>query len=206
MSLVVRKALSAVARVHERFGLTAAVHLLRGSDDPRLSRAGLDRTPTWGVLKEHSEEWLLRLLRRCVTAGWVDFTSGDRPMVRLTGQGRAVMKAEAPARLLLPANVERARAPSRGRATRAPVIVIEGDVDEALFEALRRYRLHAARDEGVPPYVVAGDRTLREIAVVRPTSLDELGTIYGIGPAKAVKYGQALLDVVAHEAAAPSAS
>jgi ATP-dependent DNA helicase RecQ len=205
VSLVVRKALSAVARVHERFGLTAAVHLLRGSADPRLSRAGLDRTPTWGVLKEHSEEWLLRLLRRCVTAGWVDFTSGDRPMVRLTGQGRAVMKAEAPARLLLPANVERVRPPSRGRATRSPVIVIEGDVDEALFEALRRYRLRTARDEGVPPFVVAGDRTLREIAIVRPTSLDELGTIYGIGPAKAVKYGQALLDVVAREAAAPSA-
>jgi len=205
VTLVVRKALSAVARVHERFGLTAAVHLLRGSADPRLSRAGLDRTPTWGVLKEHSEEWLLRLVRRCVTAGWVDFTSGDRPMVRLTRQGRAVMKAEAPARLLLPANVEGTRAPSRGRGRATPSPMVEGDVDEALFEALRRYRLHTARDEGVPPYVVAGDRTLREIAVVRPTSLDELGTIYGIGPAKAVKYGQALLDVVAREAAAPSA-
>jgi ATP-dependent DNA helicase RecQ len=126
-------------------------------------------------------------------------------MVRLTAQGRAVMKAEAPARLLLPANVEGTRAPSRGRGRATPSPMVEGDVDEALFEALRRYRLHTARDEGVPPYVVAGDRTLREIAVVRPTSLDELGTIYGIGPAKAVKYGQALLDVVARGAAAPSA-
>ncbi len=102
VTLVVRKALSAIARVHERFGLTAAVKLLRGSEDDRLARDGLYETPTWGALAEHSEEWLLRLLRRCVTAGWVDFTSGDRPMVRLTSAGRAVMKAERPARLLLP--------------------------------------------------------------------------------------------------------
>ena len=203
VTLVVRKALSAVARVHERFGLTAAVHLLRGATDPRLARAGLDRTPTWGVLGEHPEEWLLRLLRRCVTAGWVDFTSGERPMARLTSAGRAVMKAEAPARLLLPPSAGRPRTSSRPRTTPSPAM--EGDFDEALFEALRRHRLRLAREQGLPPYVVAGDRTLREIAAARPTSLDELGTIYGIGPAKVAKYGQGLLDVVSREATASSA-
>src|SRR5262249_55604886 len=71
VTLVVRKALSAVARVHRRFGLQAAVRLLRGEADPRLERSGLDRTPTFGALREHAEPWLQRLLRRCVTAGWV---------------------------------------------------------------------------------------------------------------------------------------
>ena len=75
-SLMVRKALSAVARVDRRYGLTAAVKLLAGLPDPRLQRAGLDRTPTFGALREHSEPWLTQLLRRCVTAGWVDFTPG----------------------------------------------------------------------------------------------------------------------------------
>src|SRR5207249_8147154 len=85
--------------------------------DPRLERAGLDRISTFGCLREHSEPWLLRVLRRCVTAGWVDLTAGDRPVVVLTEAGRAVMKAERPARLLLPARVSAAapRRPPRDR-------------------------------------------------------------------------------------------
>jgi superfamily II DNA helicase RecQ len=71
VSLIARKALSAVARVHGRFGLGAAARLLRGADDARLKRAGLDRTTTFGILGEHPDDWLQRLLRRLVTAGWV---------------------------------------------------------------------------------------------------------------------------------------
>ena len=207
VTLVVRKALSAVARIHERFGLTAAVKLLRGTADPRLSRSGLDATPTFGALGEYSEEWLLKLLRRCVTAGWVDFTSGDRPVVRLTSAGRAVMKAERPARLLLPSTAERRATPptsSRKRATAVPID--DSAVDPELFEALRRHRRRLAREQGVPPYVVAGDRTLREIAATRPASLDELCALYGIGPAKAEKYGAGLLEVVARAAGDRSAA
>ncbi len=79
VALIVRKALSGVARVHGRFGMTAAVQLVRGVADERLLRAGLDQTTTFGVLREHTEEWLLRLLRRLVTAGWIEFSTGDRP-------------------------------------------------------------------------------------------------------------------------------
>ena len=62
---------------------------------------------------------------------------------------------------------------------------------------MRRHRLRLAREQGVPPYVVAGDRTLREIAATRPGTLDELGSVYGIGPAKVEKYGPGLLEIVA---------
>ena len=102
VTLIARKALSGVARVHGRFGLMAAVQLLRGTADERLTRAGLDQTTTFGVLCDRSEEWLQRLLRRFVTAGWVDFSDGDRPVVRLTEAGIAVMKGQRPARVLLP--------------------------------------------------------------------------------------------------------
>ncbi len=207
VTLVVRKALSAVARTHERFGLTAAIKLLRGAADPRLVRSGLDRTPTFGTLGEHSEEWLLKLLRRCVTAGWVDFTPGERPTVRLTRAGRAVMKAERPARLLLPSTEDRPRmaprTPSRKRT--AAVRVDDSAVDPDLFEALRRHRRRLAREQGVPPYVVAGDRTLREIAATRPARLDELGDLFGIGPTKLEKYGPGFLEVVAR-ASGPSSA
>jgi ATP-dependent DNA helicase RecQ len=66
-----------------------------------------------------------------------------------------------------------------------------------VFEALRRHRLRLAREQGVPPYVVASDRTLREIATLRPRTLHELGGVHGIGPAKLERYGRGLLEVVA---------
>jgi ATP-dependent DNA helicase RecQ len=66
-----------------------------------------------------------------------------------------------------------------------------------LFEALRQHRLTLARDEGLPPYVIASDRTLREVAELRPRTLDELRLAHGIGPHKLERYGAGLLAVVA---------
>ncbi|MGH7400941.1 MAG: RecQ family ATP-dependent DNA helicase, partial [Candidatus Rokuibacteriota bacterium] len=102
VTLIVRKALSGVARVHDRFGLQTVVKLVHGEPDERLDRAGLTRVPTFGNLKEHPAPWLLALLRRCVSAGWVSFSGRERPVVVLTDEGRAVMKGGRPARLLLP--------------------------------------------------------------------------------------------------------
>jgi ATP-dependent DNA helicase RecQ len=198
VSLVVRKALSAVARVSGRFGLQAAAKLLRGAEDPRLVASGLDRTKTFGALADRSDDWLMRLLRRCVTAGWVDFEGGDRPVAILTEDGAHVMHGRRPARLLLP--------PERGRSERAAavssrrVVVAADDLDASgrtLFEALRRHRLELSRRERVPPYVIASDKTLREVASLRPRNLEELLLVHGIGQAKAAKYGAGLLDVVA---------
>ncbi|HEX7122956.1 MAG TPA: RecQ family ATP-dependent DNA helicase [Gemmatimonadaceae bacterium] len=197
-AIVVRKALSAVARVHRRFGLQAAVNLLAGTPDPRLQRSGLDGTKTFGALRGKPEPWLMALLRRCVAAGWVDFTTSERPVLLLTTAGRAVLFGEGPVRLLLPPDTTsrpRARASGRSRPTTPRV---ESELDpaaQALFEALRARRLELARRDAVPPYVVASDRTLRELAEVRPRTMGQLQGIYGIGPAKATRYGEAWLAV-----------
>ncbi len=202
-STVVRKALSAVARVNGRFGLQLAAKLLRGDADERLARTRLDQTPTFGCLRDHSFDWLLRLLRRCVTAGWIDFHGGTRPVVALTGQGRAVMRGEHPARMLLPSTQSPPRSAGPQARKRAPAQTDAGRVDSAageLFEALRSYRLELARAKGVPPYVVASDRALRELAQLRPRTLADLQLAHGIGPAKAKRYGAGLLRIVAKHA------
>jgi len=206
-SLMVRKALSAVARVDRRYGLTAAVKLLAGLPDPRLQRAGLDLTPTNGSLRGHSEAWLTQLLRRCVTAGWVDFTPGEKPVVLLTGSGRAVMKGERPARLVLPREQAADALPRPARSSaggRRPAESGDALPPEAvpLFEALRGLRTALAREDSVPAYVVASDRTLRDIALLRPRGLETLKLAHGIGPAKAERYGARILAVVAEAVAA----
>jgi ATP-dependent DNA helicase RecQ len=201
VALVVRKALSSVARVHRRFGLHAAVKLLRGVEDPRLARSGLDQTRTFGILSDRSEDWVTRLLRRCVTAGWIDFHGHDHPVLLLTPQGHAVMTGLQPARILLPSDDDArpkpaSASPAKAKPTSTAPETELDDEGEVIFAALRAYRMERARADGVPPYVVASDRTLREIALLRPHSLDELAQAHGIGPAKLEKYGDALLDVV----------
>ena len=213
VTLIVRKALSGVARIHGRYGLSAAVALLRGQDDARLRSAGLDQTRTFGVLADREERWLTTLLRRCVTAGWVDFQGGDRPVAALTETGAAVMRGERAVRLLLPpektvlpraggAGASTAGShslgdrPGRRGATSGGDDLEMDEAAQARFEALRAHRLTMAQVEGVPPYVVASDRSLRELAVLSPERLEDLTLAHGIGEAKAAKYGEGLLAVL----------
>ncbi len=197
VTLIVRKALSAVARIHGRFGLSAAAKLLRGSADARLESVGLGQAPTFGCLRDHPEAWLTRLLRRCVTAGWVAFVAGGRPMAVLTGSGRAVMRAERPARLLLPPGVHPGTRASPRRGGRAGADGPELDTAGGrIFEALRADRLERARELGVPPYVVASDRTLRDLARLQPHTPDELLLAHGVGPTKAKRFGEGWLRTI----------
>ncbi len=201
VSIVVRKALSAVARLRGRFGLTMAVKLLRGVSDDRLRRAGLDRTKTFGTLADRSDDWLTRLLRRCVTAGWVDFAGGDRPVVILTEAGRATVLGDHPVRLKLPSEhvgrgVTRARAAARRAGSAAESEEALDERAQRVFDALRAHRLALATAGNVPPYVIASDRALRDLARLRPRTPEEMLVAHGIGPAKVERYAEGFLQVI----------
>jgi ATP-dependent DNA helicase RecQ len=196
-----RMLLSGVARVHRRYGLKQAVRLLRGEAEERLERDGLTRVATFGVLRERTEEWVTRALGRGVTAGWISFTGDERPMVMLTPEGQRVMRGERPARWLPPAALDRVKTKSGGKSRRAAAATEGLDAGaQALFEALRHARVELARAQGVPAYVIAHDRTLRELAQARPRSTQELLDVPGFGPHKAEKFGAAFLSVIAAHA------
>jgi len=195
-TLVVRKALSAVARIHGRFGLGAATKLLSGEEDDRLARAGLLSVPTYGALAGRKERWLMSVLQRCVTAGWVSFTPGERPCALLTADGREVMMGRRPARLRLPAEGTKAKPAPRVKERR----LIPEELDEGarlLFDALRTHRLNVSREQGIPPYMVASDRTLRDLASSRPRTPEELLQVHGFGSVKVNRYGEGFLRTIA---------
>ena len=202
---IVRKALCGAARIHGRFGLGAAARLLRGGEDLRLQRAGLADTPTFGILSDRDEDWLVRLLSRCVTAGWLAF--GEHRVILVTGEGYDVIHARRPVRLLLPSKQEPTPQRSGSSSRRSRPAAAAADLDAVgrdLFEALRAWRLQTASADGKPPYVVASDRTLRDIATLRPASEQELLLCHGIGPSKMEKYGTAILRIITEATSGPA--
>jgi ATP-dependent DNA helicase RecQ len=183
-TLVVRKALSGVARLRGRAGLTALAESLHGGDTKRLRQLGLTELSTHGILLAHSPEWVMALLRRLMTAGFVDLTPDQYPVPFLTPKGRQVMRGERRVEVILPPH-PRAKASKKA----SPASVDEGDYDPALYDRLRAVRREIARDKSVAAFVVCHDRTLRDMARLQPQNAFELGQVHGMGPAKVDSYG-----------------
>jgi ATP-dependent DNA helicase RecQ len=209
-STVLRQALAGVARARGRGGIQAIAEMLRGKSTDRVSRFGFDGLSTYGLMPDRSQEDVLRMLRAALAAGWIDLTGGEFPTPVLTAMGGKVMRAEEPLRIRLPRpprddgslgapHVRRKRrekgasAGLRDNEQRASAI---SGMDGALFEALRVHRATIASESGVPPFIVAHDRTLAAIAARRPTNAEELEQVPGMGPAKIARYGEGFLAVV----------
>ena len=190
---VVRKALAGVARLRRRAGLTALAASLHGATTQRVRKLGLTDLSTHGILSEYSQDWIMSLLRRLMTAKMVDVTPGQFPVPFLTAHGVAVMKQKSPPRVLLPPERRKPRVARTRRSKNAP---LPTNIDPTLYEALREARRLQASTRGVPAYVVCHDRTLMEIAARKPRDSAELGEVHGMGPARIDAYGAAFLEVV----------
>lgn len=199
-TLTVKKALSAVARAQRRGGMQAIAEMLRGAETDKTERFGFRQLSTFGLLRDRSQEWTLALLRALLAAGWIDLTASEHPVPFLTRSGAAVMKGEAPARVVLPAEPrapasKRARAQRGERAPRVEIPALEGEA-HALFERLRARRAEIAKDKGLPAYVIAHDRTLVDMVEKRPRTRDALLDVHGMGPARVEQYGERFLSVL----------
>jgi ATP-dependent DNA helicase RecQ len=104
------------------------------------------------------------------------------------------MKGEAPVRVLLPHEDVGKRRKATTRRTGAREV--PENVDTELFERLRETRLQLAKERGVPAYVVCHDRTLLELAAIKPSSVEALAEIHGMGPARISSYGEPFLATV----------
>lgn len=194
----VRAVLGAVARFHGRFGLTRIVDLLYGSSAKSLVGPGLDRSEFFGLLRRsgpvRKKGHIAALLRRLIGSGHLRVEGMEYPVLELTARGAQVLEGSAP--LLWDGATDHGRTGDV-----RPNVVGFGagsgtGLDPELFARLKRFRTEVAEEEGVPPYVVFHDRTLRHIASARPVSLDALGAVPGIGPAKLERFGRRLLEIV----------
>ena len=196
--IVAQKIVSCVVRVRESWGVSHVVGVLRGEDTEKIRERQHDQLSTYGLLKGHSRHDVREWVYQLVAQGFLLQTDSEYPILRCGPRAREVLKGYAEVRLRQPAVHKKDAGAPRTR-DRAPVLV-DGPYDRTLFEALRVWRRGEAQERGVPPYVIFSDKTLRELARVRPGSRYELREIYGIGDAKLEAFGDAVLRIMQNNA------
>ncbi len=200
-TVAAQKLLSAVVRLdrerNQRYGAGHLVDILRGKRTPRVEQLGHTSLSVFGVGADLSEAEWRGVVRQLLATELLAVDPDGYGTLRTTRDSAAVLTGER----TVPLRREPERAARRGRpASGGGRAKAAADLDPAaaeLFEALRAWRAATAREQGVPAYVVFHDATLREVATGRPTSLDELATVSGVGAAKLERYGESLLAALA---------
>jgi len=189
---IAQKIVSCVYRVRESFGVAHVVGVLRGEDTEKVRERQHDQLSTYGLLKGHTRQDVREWVYQLIAQDFLSQSDGEYPVLRLGPRSREVLRGFAEVRLRQPA-VRKRDAPA---ASRRPLIEGTAEYDRDLFQSLRVWRRGEAEERGVPPYVIFSDRTLRELARLRPTTLYELRGIYGIGDAKLQAFGDAVVRVI----------
>jgi ATP-dependent DNA helicase RecQ len=192
---VARKILSAVARVGQRFGSAHVINVLRGRPQEAVTARRHDSLSVFGLMRDAPVDELRGYVDQLIARGLLRQTDDGYPVLKLTGDGLALLKdANAIGDLALAR--QRKPDPATPRRPRPDAASWEG-VDRELFERLRALRLQLSRERHVPPYVIFHDTTLRELARHKPTTMDALRQVYGIGARKAEDLGPVLLEALA---------
>ncbi len=190
-----QKALSAIFRTGMRFGVSHLTDLLRGKHTDKITQWQHDKLPTFGVGQDQDEHAWKSIFRQLAAAGLVHVDMAEHGALQLTEAAREVLKGNRRVQLRRPQK----RKPSNVKSSSSKNNIVYAELsasDNALFQELRTWRSDTAREQGVPAYVILHDKTLRELAEVRPTSHGMLAGITGMGSAKIEHYGEELLNLI----------
>ncbi len=194
-----QKVLSAVYRTGQRFGALHVVNVLLGKMTDAVAQWGHDKLPTWGIGTDRTPVFWRGVIRQLIAKGALDVETGEFATVHLvTDKARPILRGEE--RVMLredaPPRDRRRGAPDRNGRVRPEAAAALSAEGNTLFDALRLWRSGEAKAQGVPPYVIFHDTTLRDIAAVRPGTLAELGQVKGVGATKLARYGAGVLAVL----------
>src|SRR6266545_3942634 len=197
--VLARQILSCVVRVGQRFGAMHVASVLRGHASEQVVARAHDKLSTFGLLPDASVAEVRGYIQQLTALGLLRLTDDAYAVLALTAKGLALLKDETsyPGLTLV-----RQRPPRKDAPRMRSRVETESwqDVDRALFDRLRAVRLETARQRGVPPYVIFHDATLREMARIRPTSIDALLSVKGIGARKADDLGEIFLAAIRQHA------
>ncbi|MBP3040775.1 DNA helicase RecQ [Bacillaceae bacterium Marseille-Q3522] len=165
---------SCIKRMGESYGVTLVAQVLKGSNNKRIRSFHFDRLSTYGLLKQLSEKDIIEMINYMLAEGYLQLTDGKFPVVKLTKKAVPVLK----------------NAETISMRKSIPLQTMGTDTNEELFQSLRAVRKKLADEEGVPPFVIFADTTLKEMSKYYPTEESAMLQIKGIGQIKYDKYGE----------------
>ena len=200
-TIIVQKALSAIARSEQQIGTGILVDILRGNMSSDVTDRGYHRLKTFGAGREvPARDWhdyLLQMLQ----LGYFEIAYNENNHLKITQSGTDVLFGRARA-LLVTIRREEAVQATRGRKRKATVptkelpLGLPNTESGELFEALRTLRKRLADQEALPAYIVLSDKVLHLLSASRPTTIEEFGNISGIGEYKKKKYGKEFVELI----------
>ena len=191
----VRKALSAILRTGEYFGTGHLIDILLGNETDKIRARGHDALPTFGVGREFDKRQWQAVFRQMMGHDLVRPDPERHGALRMTEAARPILRGED--------SITLRRDSLRKQASRPAAKALVSEEDAPLLSALKAKRRAYAEAARVPAYVVFNDRTLIEMAELKPRTLDEMARISGVGATKLERYGAGFLEVITGAAPAP---
>jgi ATP-dependent DNA helicase RecQ len=189
-----QKALSAIYRTEQRFGVVHLIEVLRGKEGERVQRWDHQHLSVFGIGAEHSEAEWRDVFRQLVAMGYARVDHTAYGALRLTEAARPVLRGEQLIEMRRSVERKRVKVARKRSVVGADQSAVPPDADR--LARLKAWRLEEARRQSVPAYVILHDATLMEIATRQPHSTHELAEIAGIGKAKLERYGAVLIELV----------
>ncbi|GAA0726236.1 DNA helicase RecQ [Clostridium malenominatum] len=178
MTIEAQKVLSCIYRMNSSFGVGTVVDVLRGSSQQKIMQNKFNELSTYGIMKNYSKDKLSNFINTLIAHGYIDLKDGKYPTLVLNMDSMRILKSEQKVLLKEIAKVKK--------------ITTSND----LFEVLKELRKEIASQEGVPPYVVFHDSTLKEMSSKFPKTKEEMLDISGVGAVKFQRYGDLFLNKV----------
>ena len=198
-TVIVQKALSAIARAEQQIGTGLLIDILRGSYSAEVTAKGYQELKTFGVGRDIPprdwQDYLLQMLQ----LGYFEIAYNENNHLKITPSGSDILFGRAKATLAVIRHEETAT--RKGKKKKVVVAKelpfgLAGGESEDLFEALRGLRKQLADQEGLPAYIVLSDKVLHLLSISRPTTIEDFGSISGIGEYKKKKYGKDFVNLI----------
>lgn len=190
-TILAQKALSGIARMGQKEGITLLINVLRGSNNADVHEKNYSQLKTYGVGKEVSffdwRDYIIQLANQ----GLIEIMYSENSALKISPLGKKVLKGEKNIQLTYPVTAE-----EKKKKPKIVRIANEGEVNEELFKELKKVRYAISKEENVPAYIVFNDKTLQEIARELPVTENEFLAISGVGLNKMQEYGEEFMEVV----------
>ena len=200
-TIIVQKALSAIVRANQQIGTRMLIAILRGNYFEELTEKGYDKLKTFGAGRDIPvkdwQDYLLQMLNM----GYFEIAYNENNHLKLTEAGSRVLYGQERAMLVVIKREEKpAKKSKKQTATpllpQTPLVLSDEEKDKELFEDLRLLRKRLADQQAIPAYIVLSDKTLHLLVAQRPTTIEEFGSVSGIGEFKKERYGKEFVEVI----------